>query len=207
VAIGDAYADNTRYKAIIGKSTGDNDSEIDAQLLAVSRLVERDCLGGRYLTKDATVTIRRYPGVYSRTLNVEDIASTAGLVVKVDDNRDGTAETTLTVVTDYELYPLNALTGPESRPYTQLVLPDRASRFYWPNLIEVTAIHGWPAVPEAIAQGVCQLVALLRLEGPRATSVISEDMSAVIGVAPKAQSIVDKLIDAYAKPAWVYSNA
>jgi hypothetical protein len=206
VAIGDPYATDVKYKAIIGKTSGDNDSEINAQLLAVSRMLERDVFGGRYFTKDAAVTVRRYrPGGYQRTLSVEDIASVTGLIVKVDDNVDGTAETTLAPTTDYELLPLNALTGPELRPYSQLYLPDRVGRSYWPGLVEVTAIHGWPAIPEAIAQGVCQLVGILRLESPRATNRISEGIDAVIGTSREARDIVDQLVDAYVKPAWIYA--
>jgi hypothetical protein len=205
VAIGDAYATNEKYKAIIGKSSGDNDTEIDAQLLAVSRMLDNDCFGGRYFTKDAAVTIRRYPPSYTRTRNVDDIATAAGLIVKVDDSGSGTATTTLTITTDFELYPYNALTGPEPRAYTQLYLPDRASRNSWDGLVEVTAIHGWPAVPEAIAQATCQLVALLRIDGPRATSQISQGLDAVIGVAPDAQKIIERLLASYAKPPWIYA--
>lgn len=207
MAIGDAYANNTKYKAVIGKSTGDNDTEIDAQLLAISRVMERDCFGGRYFTKDAAVTVRRYyPRFpYQRRLAVEDIATTTGLIVKIDDNRDGTAETTLTLTTDYEVHPLNAATGPEPSPYTQLYIPPRSARYSWIELIEVTAVHGWPAVPEAIAQAACQLVGILRLDSPRATNRISEGMDAVIGTSREARDIVDRLMEAYAKPAWVYA--
>jgi hypothetical protein len=205
LAIGDAYANNTKYKAIIGKASGDNDTEIDAQLLAMSRVMEKDCFGGRYFTKDTAVTTRRYypRGSGQQTLTVEDIASTAGLIVKVDDSNSGTASVSLTVGTDYVLLPLNALTGPEPAPYTELYLPG-SGRTSWPYLVEVTAIHGWPAIPEAIAQATCQLVARLRLEGPRATERIQEGIDAVIGTSREARSIVNELIEAYAAPpVWV----
>jgi hypothetical protein len=207
VAISDPYATNTQYKAFVAKSSGDNDSEIDAQLLAISRVLERDAFGGRYFTKDASATIRRYYPLVDnqRTLFVEDIASTSGLIVKVDDNRDGIAEVTLTLTTDYELRPLNAATGPEPEPYTAIYLPPRSSRSFWWNLIEVTAIHGWPAVPQAVVQATCQLVGILRLDSPRATNRINEGMDAVIGTSREARDIVDRLSEAYAKPAWVYA--
>jgi hypothetical protein len=211
LAVGEAYATNVQYKAIVTKTSGDNDSEIDAQLLAMSRVLERDCFGGRFFTKDAAPVARTYyPRVDNqRTLTVDDIASLTGLVVKVDDNRDGVAEVTLVnppaANSDFELEPRNAALGPEPQPWTQLYLPPRAKRSYWWELIEVTAVFGWPAVPQAIVQATCQLVGILRLDSPRATQQISEGLGAVIGTSRVAQTIVDKLIDAYAKPAWIYA--
>ena len=208
MAINDSYATAALYKTIIGKTTAADDTELLIQLTGMSRLLEREITGGRYFNKDASVTIRRYyPTVpYLRSLAVEDIATTTGLIVKVDDNHDGTAETVLTITTDFEVHPLNAGTGPEPDPYTALYLPPGRGRLYWGDaLVEVTATHGWPNVPDAIVQATCQLVALLRIETPRATQQINEGLAAVVGMSPAAQTIVEQLTDAYAKPAWIYS--
>lgn len=205
MAITDAYADITKYHSIFpAKTSAAEDAEITLQLLAMSRVLERDRLG-RYLTKDAVATVRRYDATPRRTLNIEDIADIAGMTVKLDVNNDGVAETTLTLTTDYELLPRNALTGPEPQPYTQLYLPERGTRYFWPGLVEVSAIHGFPAIPEGLKQGICQLVAILRLESPRATTRINEGIAAVVGTSPEARDVVDMLTDAYAKPAWIYS--
>jgi hypothetical protein len=76
---------------------------------------------------------------------VDDIGSTSGLVVKVDEDLTGTFETT---VTTYTSQPDNALA--KGRPITRLVAYD----VYWPQdlrpTVEVTAKWGWPAVPEPV---------------------------------------------------------
>ena len=140
-----------------------------------------------------------------RTLFVDDIASLTGLIVKVDDNRDGIAEAALTITTDFELLPLAAAFGPEVNPWTQIYLPPRVKRSYWWELIEVTAIFGWPAIPAAIARATYQLTGILRLQSPRATSQIPEAIASALGMSPTAQKIVDELMGVYAKPVWAFS--
>lgn len=75
--------------------------------------------------------------------------------VKTDDNADGTFETTWTA-SDYQLLPINAPSGPEEEPYTELraigtrTFPiPRTGRL---GLVQVTGTWGWPAVPEAVKQ-------------------------------------------------------
>lgn len=208
MAITDAYATNQQYKAIIGKSTGDNDSEIDANLVGVSRYLDRRLGRTAGFNKDTTAVARRfYPtSTFQKTLFVDDIASTSGLVVKIDDNQDGTAEITLTQTTDYELMPFNAAVGPETRPYDRLYLPtNRVSRTSWDALVEITALWGWPAVPRAIIDATIQLTAILRIEGPRATSQIVQSMDTVVGASFEAQRIIDNLMRAYARPLPVFA--
>lgn len=215
MSVQDAYANDTKYKAIIGKSTGDNDTEINAQLLAVSRYIERRL--GRFFNRDDAVTSRLYyPSGYfsgnpeaenpwvgqpsSRTLEVDDISTTTGLVITIDSNRDGSfsGETALTAA-DYELLPLNADKGPEPKPWNIIHLPVWSTRIGWmPGApVQVTARFGWPAVPEAIAQATCQLTAILRLESPRATNSISAGFDTVLGTSRQAQDIVNELSRVY----------
>lgn len=216
--ITDAYADNVRYKAIVGKTSGDNDTEIDAQLLAVTRYLDRKL--GRFFNRDDAVVARvYYPEGYfggnpeaenpwvgqrsSRMLEVDDISTTTGLLIKIDTNRDGlfTDETAL-ASTDYELLPLNADKGPEPKPWNVIHLPVWSTKIGWmPGApVQVTARFGWPAVPEAIVQATCQLTAILRLESPRATSQISAGLDTVLGASRQAQDIVNELSRVYARP-------
>lgn len=203
MAIGDAYADNVQYKAVVGKTSGDNDTEIDRTLLSVSRAIDR--LLGRGATgfnKDTAVVVRRYPpsDSFTNVLFVDDIASKAGMIVKVDDDQDGIAEVTLVETTDFEVMPFNAPFGPEPRPYEYLSLPTpRVSRKSWSVLTEVTAIYGWPAVPSAIVDATIQLAAIWRLESPRATSQISAGFDAVIGTSKQAQDIIYDLSRVYGR--------
>lgn len=215
MAISDAYADNGKYKAVVGKSSGDNDTEIDAQLLFVSRWLERD-MGRFSFNRDTTAQIyvcdpaddalgdRDRPHVLTelfpsfspgRALDM----SAAPTLVRVDEDRDGTYETTLTTA-DYELLPRNALRGPEVLPYRSLRLLSSGSYTGWlpGSLVEITVRAGWPAVPEAIAQLTCQLVGIWRLDTPRATNQISQGFDAVIGTSTFAQEILQKVRRSYA---------
>lgn len=208
MAIGDAYATNAQYKAAKGKTTGDDDSQLDLDLLAVSRGIDRKLgRGATGFNKDAAVVVRRYPPseLFAKTLYVDDIASTAGLIIKVDDNQDGVAEVTLTQTTDFELLPFNAAVGPEPRPYDRLYLPiNRVSRISWAVLTEITAIWGWPvAVPQVIVDATIELTAIWRLETPRATTQVSVGFDSMIGTSSRAQGIVDDLMQQYAKKSLV----
>lgn len=206
MAITDAYCDNAKYKAIIGKTSGDNDTEIDAQLLAGTRYLERRL--ERFFGKDASALTRVYSprevGVGHRDrpylltgLRVDDMA-VAPTLIRVDEGRDGTYEKTL-ASTDYEITPRNATRGPEPRPYTTIELLWSGAYTAWvpESIVEVTAVWGWPAVPEAIVQGLCQIVGILRLESPRATNTISQGFDSVIGASREAQTIVDRLVGVY----------
>jgi hypothetical protein len=216
-AVTDPYATATTYRGIFGKSDTGDDAEILLQLTAVSRYVERKL--GRFFTQDAAVVPRIfYPMGYfsgnaeaenpwlgvrsSRDLYVDDIATSTGLLIKIDTNRDGvfTDETAL-AATDFELRPLNADKGPEPMPWTQIHLPVWSTRIGWiPGApIEITAKWGWPAVPESIAQAVCQLTGILRIESPRATNQISAGLDTVLGASHEAQDIVENLMKVYAK--------
>lgn len=203
MAIGDAYATSGQYKTVVSKSSGDDDTEIDRTLLSISRGLDRVLgRGATGFNKDDSVVVRRYPASDSfiKTLFVDDIASKAGLVVKVDDNQDGIAEVTLVETTDFDILPFNAALGPEPRPWECLSLPtNRVSRKSWSVLTEVTAIFGWPAVPPAIVEATIQLAAIWRLESARATSSMSAGFDTVIGTSKKAQDIVDDLARLYSR--------
>lgn len=218
MALGDAYCDNVTYKAIIGKTSGDDDTEIDSQLLFVSRWVER-FLGYKEtgFNIDTAVANRIfYPrGYYSgnpeaenpwlgtratRDLEVDPIATTTGLVITVDTDRDGSfADETALAATDYELRPLNADKSPEPRPWLVVHLPTWSTLAGWypGSPVQVTAKFGWPAVPQAIVQLTAQLVAIWRLETPRATSQISAGFDTVIGTSGPAQSILKDVARSY----------
>jgi len=143
----------------------------------------------------------------SRDLVVDDVATTTGLLIRIDEDQDGlfTDETDL-AVTDYELHPLNAGKGPEPQPWTMIRLTRWGTRSAWPNgcQVQVTAKFGWPAVPQAIAEATCQLTAILRLESPRATSQMSAGFDTILGASQEAQDIVEKLQKVYAKR-WVFA--
>lgn len=77
-----------------------------------------------------------------------DISSVTGLTVKTDGDDDGTFETTLTINTDFRLWPYNA--AADSRPWERIVLTAGGSFPTALRTIEVTAKWGWSAVPSDI---------------------------------------------------------
>ncbi|HSW94542.1 MAG TPA: hypothetical protein VLI88_00110, partial [Patescibacteria group bacterium] len=189
-AITDPYATPQQYRAVVSKSDDGDDGEIAADLLAVSRYLDR-CLG-TFFTKDAVAVARvftipgslRRPygtmplgwaetenpyvyGGYSRTINIDDLAAAPTSII-LDTDRDGLFDDTPWASTDYELWPLNAARGPEPKPYTTIVVPTWSSQFGFPigARLQVTAQWGWPSVPPAIVRATCHVTGILRLETP-----------------------------------------
>lgn len=200
MAITDPYATPDLYLSGIkskGGSIGANVTDIQRDLIAISRYID-DKLH-TYFGLDVAATIRyydapssfnsRYAGeavgwaesenpwkrlIGGNDLNIEPIASLAGLEVIQDTDRDYlyTDETALVQGTDFLMLPRNALTGPQPEPYTMI---RRINSAWVPGgEIRVTAIHGWSAVPAGIEKLTIELAALLRIETPRATNRISE---------------------------------
>ncbi len=201
MAIADAYADATTYRSLVSKSDSGEDSEIDTDLKAVSRYLDR--VLGRFFTKDARAKARIFthaPQLNPRTLWVDDIAVSPASI-KINEDGDGDfADDTSLASTDYELWPLNADKGPEPRPWTMIYLPEWSGRQRWsngqPRRVEVTAQWGWPAIPDAIVRATVHLTAILRLESPRATAQIA-DLDTTIQASREAQGIVRDLANAY----------
>ena len=194
----DPYASVTDYHAAITKSDTSHDTDILADLNAISRYIDGQT--GRFFGKDTADKDRIYPGPSRRRLWTDDFVSVT--TVKIDEGVDGTFATTL-AATDYQLWPLNAALGPEVNPYTGIQMVYWGSRFIFPSSaqVKVTGVFGWPAVPDPIKRACIQLTAILRLESPRANREMMA-MNLVLGTSPAAQSIVDNLINSYSRMAF-----
>jgi hypothetical protein len=212
VPVTDAYADFTTYKLVIAKADALDDAVITDDLMASSRYLDRKM--GRFFTKDAGAVARIfYPDGYyrgnpeaenpwrysrgSRELVVDDIADKTGLVIKIDEDRNGSfvGETAL-ATTDYELWPRNADKGPEPKPWRKLLIPIWSTRSGWPagSIVEVTAVYGYPAIPKAIIRATIHIAAILRFESPfQATG----DVDASLDQNEKATGIIASLAHAY----------
>jgi len=125
-------------------------TEVEAARLAAISSVQRHC--GRTFTKATTATARTFvPESYTNCW-VDDFHTTTDLVVKTDDDDDGTFEVTWTA-TDYVLHPLDGLLMGETRPYCRIEavesrwFPCRNAR---PNVVQVTAQWGWATLPDAV---------------------------------------------------------
>lgn len=149
------YATLAQVKAdlSLGVNT-DHDTELDVAINAASRHI--DGYTGWRFWQDASVVDRQYRAEDPRYVCVpEGISTTTGLVVKIDDDGDGTFETTLTINTDFILEPLNAADMVPVWPYTEILLADN---YFFPRPyngrpgVQVTAKFGWSAVPDDVTK-------------------------------------------------------
>lgn len=182
-SITDPYATPSEYRGKAGTIDQAGDDVLRRDLVAVSRFIdERTGFPRTGFWKDASATTRIYiPGYtghgYSPTvINIDAVADLTGATVKVDTDGDGSFDEDAITSTYYRFLPLNADKGPRPRPYTQLDVTPWGSQGAWPATVQlqVSAIHGWPSVPEAIVVATIELTRLLRVEGPRATNRLDD---------------------------------
>lgn len=134
----------------IASETGD-DTAIESAVEAASRLIDGYC--GRRFWQDATAVVREYWASDPRCCEVDDVSTTTGLVVKIDEAGTGAFGTTLTIATDFLVLPANAADRIPAWPYEELYLADN---YYFPRPsngrpgVQVTAKFGWPAVPDDV---------------------------------------------------------
>lgn len=133
-----------------------DDDLLVSLVTTASRRIDNRC--GRRFYADTAATARVYEAQSTNVVICDDISTTTSLVVKVDDDGDGSFETTLTSGTDYQLEPLNALA--KGNPISQLRGTGRAfpRSSVGQALVQVTAKWGWPSVPDPIAEATRLLV-------------------------------------------------
>lgn len=159
MTISNGYASLAQLRQEIGTYTTSDvadDGKMELSIEAASRQID-DHLGFR-IWQDTTVVTREFFAESPTLVDLYEqpargvkagISTVTGLVVKIDDDGDGTFETTLTISTDFVLLPTNALDDGE--PYTEIRLVEN---YQFPRLsngrpgVQVTAKFGWPAVPD-----------------------------------------------------------
>lgn len=159
------YASTSQIKAALRIADSVDDSLLSMAGSAASELIDGYC--GRSF---GTVTEARYFATEDAlVLQVDDIATTAGLVIQTSDFDPPQWEVTWTA-NDYQLEPLNGKSEGLSWAYTRV----RAIGDYmWPGLVgevgvKITATFGWPAIPSAVTQAAVIQSARIykRLETP-----------------------------------------
>lgn len=121
----------------IGDTT--DDAELALAITTASRDIDQ--FANRRFGRDDVATTRWYTATAAGPVEVHDIATTGGLAVTFDG-------TTVTLDGEYRLAPYNA--AADGEPYTRLELVN-GSRF--PTTargVAVTAVFGWPAIPDAV---------------------------------------------------------
>ena len=160
MAISNGYVALSELKSYIGLSGSGQDTNLENAIEGASRLIDKIC--GRKFWIDSTAIEKLYTPINEFFVIVDDIATTTGLVVKTDDNDDGTHETTLTINTDFILLPSNpehigASDGTDYyAPQNEIrILSTRSSKRFDPMVIQnvkVEAKFGFAVVPDAIKQ-------------------------------------------------------
>ena len=157
MAITNGYATLAEVKSALRVTDSVDDTLIENAIEGASRRIDGYC--GRWFYKSSSTAISIYP-IDNYNISVDDIANTT-VIVKTDNDGDGTFETTLTQGTDYQLEPLDAVL--RGRPFRRIVAiggktfpiqvqPKQA-------LCQVTAYWGWDAVPDDVREA-CVLLSM-----------------------------------------------
>ena len=157
MTITNGYATTVQLKAELNIPSSDTEDDIrvDAAINGASRQIDAFC--GRKFWQDGSVVDRQFFADDLYELCGFDISTTTGLVVKIDDDDDGTYETTLTINTDFIVQPVNAADEYPVWPYTSLKILTTGS-YLWPLQtsgrpgVQISAKFGWPVVPAVVAQ-------------------------------------------------------
>ena len=154
--ITNGYATRNHVKAALRIGTADNldDDLIDNCVGAASRLIDGYC--NRRFWQSGTAEARVFQAEDSFYCSIDDIAGTA-LTLKTSTQADGTFDLTWSR-SDYQLEPLNGNLDGLTWSYDKIravgdyLFPTVNANFGEQALVQVTAIFGWPSVPEPVTQ-------------------------------------------------------
>ncbi len=128
-----------------------DDVEFGLALDSATQEIRGHC--GRDFNRDTSASARSFHCTNPLVARVDDFHTTTGLIVKTDDDDDGTFETTWTITTDFVLEPTDGrVDGLDGFPYWRIVavgsrsFPTSGRR---PRL-QVTAQWGWAAIPDPV---------------------------------------------------------
>ncbi len=163
MAIGDSYITLAELRAHLRVSDSDDDQVLQRVARSVSRGIER--YTRRQFNKGAAPTARTYRPESSRLVRVDDFHTSTGLVVTIDEDENGTYETTIAAA-DYTLEPLGGIVdGRSGFPFERIRLNDAAATLYpshhSPGSVRVTADWGWASVPDEVKDAALILAARL----------------------------------------------
>jgi hypothetical protein len=155
MTISNGYATRNQVKAALRIGTADtlDDDLIDNCVGAASRLIDGYC--NRKFWQSGTAS-RVYQAEDSFYCSIDDIAGTA-ITLKTSSQADGTFDVTWKV-SDYQLEPLNGNLDGLTWSYDKIravgdyLFPTVNANYGEQALVQVTAVFGWPSVPEPITQ-------------------------------------------------------
>jgi len=203
MAITNGYATLTQIKNYLSISDNTDNDLLEDLVESSSRSIDR--IANRRFYADANASARKYRAYSDVFLYTDDISSTSGLVVKIDEAGNGTYTQTLTLDTDYILDPLTA--SALGRPFTQLTMVSNTET--WPIFpgimqnglrpgVEVTAKWGWPSVPDDITTACLILTADLYKRKDAPGGVLGLGDLGVIRMSPVGRDVTN-MVRAYQK--------
>ena len=155
MTITNGYATRNQVKAALRIGTADtlDDDLIDNCVGAASRLIDGYC--NRKFWQSGTAS-RVYQAEDSFYCSIDDIAGTA-ITLKTSSQADGTFDVTWKV-SDFQLEPLNGNLDGLTWSYDKIravgdyLFPTVNANYGEQALVQVTAVFGWPSVPEPVTQ-------------------------------------------------------
>jgi hypothetical protein len=151
MTITNGYVTLNGLKGYLGISDSVEDALLEQIIEAASRSIDR--IANRRFYIDDAVSPRTYRPIGNLRVIVDDIGTTAGLILKTDPDANGVYQTTFTLNSDYIAEPTNSLVQGKPVTFLTIVGPTALSLpvNYWPQ-VQVTARWGWPTVPHDIEQ-------------------------------------------------------
>ena len=167
MAITNGYCTQNQLKAFVGIPSSDSQDNdlLDDAVNAASRQIDAFC--GRQFFQDDVASARKFFTNDLYRLRVDDISTETGLIVKYDDDDDGTYEVTVSS-SDYQVLPINGVVGGiQGNPFYIIELISDSSH-EWPldfssnrARAEITAKWGYATTPEQIRQATLMLASEL----------------------------------------------
>jgi len=203
MAITNGYATLAAMKAYLSISDTTDDTLLETLVESASRSIDK--IANRRFYADTSATVRLYRAYSNVFVYTDDISSTTGLIVKVDEAGNGTYTKTLTLNTDFIMDPLTA--SALGRPFTQLTMVSNTETWpIFPGLtqnglrpgVQVTAKFGWPSVPSDVNVACLILTADLYKRKDAPGGVLGLGDLGVIRMSPVGRD-VSQMIRAYQK--------
>ena len=192
MAITNGYATLADVKASLKITDNLDDSLLEIAVESASRLI--DGYTGRYFYNGGTAT-RNYAASDSWIVYIDDVQSVSE--VASTDEVGGTYTTW--TANDYQLEPLNGISGGMTQPYTSI---RAVNQYVWPfladrALVKITGVWGWASVPIAVKQATILQAARIFKRNDSPLGVAGFGDMGVVRVGARLDPDVQHLVDPY----------
>ena len=192
MAITNGYATLADVKNSLKITDNMDDSLLEIAVESASRLI--DGYTGRYFYNGGTAT-RNYASSDSWIVYIDDVQSVSE--VASTDEVGGTYTTW--TANDYQLEPLNGISGGMTQPYTSI---RAVNQYVWPfladrALVKITGVWGWASVPIAVKQATILQAARIFKRNDSPLGVAGFGDMGVVRVGARLDPDVQHLVDPY----------